>query len=808
MDNLLQNLRYSVRTLRKAPGFTTIAVLTLALGIGANTAVFSVINTVLLKPLPFTRPQELAMVWGAYPDFGRTSTSLPDFLDYRAGSSSFAQLSALAFTSSNLDLGRGEPERVSRALTTADLFQTLGVLPAAGRFFVPDEDRGGANSVSAAEQVVVISHDLWQSRFAGSADAIGRTVHLHGSPYTVIGVAPPGFQLRSPVDVWTPLNLNAEMHRRGEFLTLIGRLRSGGTLQQAERELKTISERLAEQYPDTNRRIRAEVVSLHEQVIGPVRPALLAFMAAVGLVLLIACANVANLMLTRASTREREIAVRAALGAGYGRIARQLLTESMVLALVGAGLGLFLAHIGVEVLRNVQIELVPRSAEIAIDIRVLGFTVLLALVTGVLFGLVPALQLGRTALSGSLRSGGRGIAGQAGVRRLRAALVLGEVAVALVLLVGAGLLVRSLERMQQVDAGFEPSGVLTARVSLPATQYPEAPQRLAFYDRLLETLSSASGVQSAALGSGLPLGGSASYEAFSVEGRPDDRDVMQDAQAFTVTRDYFSVLRVPLLQGRVFEDQDHTDAPRVALVNQTLARRYWPDRSPIGQRITFSDPSSPAARWLTVVGVVGDTRVTGLTDVPYAQIYQPHTQTGQGTMVVLLRTTGDPTGLAGTVREAIRSLDPGLPIYDLKSMEAYVGESVAQPRISTWLTTTFAGIALLLAAIGIYGVISYSVTQRAAEVGVRIALGARPVDVLRLIITQGMRPAIIGIAVGLAAAWLAARLIRGMLFGISAYDPVTFVVVPVFLAGIALLATYVPARRATRVDPMVALRAE
>lgn len=808
MGTFQYNLRYAVRTLRKAPGFTIIAALTLALGIGANTAIFSVINTVLLKPLPFTRPDELALVWGAYPDFGRTATSLPDFLDYREGSDTFTQLSALAVTSSNLDLGRGEPERVSRALTTADFFQTLGVLPAAGRFFLPDEDRGGASSVSAAEQVVVISHELWQSRFAGSADAIGRTVHLHGSPYTIIGVAPPGFHFSSPVDVWTPLNLNAEMHRRGEFLTLIGRLRPGTMLPQAERELKTISERLAEQYPDTNRRIRAEVVSLREQVVGPVRPALLAFMAAVGLVLLIACANVANLALTRASIREREIAVRAALGAGRGRIVQQLLTESMVLALLGAGLGLFLAYIGVEVLRNTQTELVPRFAEVAIDLRVLGFTLLLALSTGVLFGLAPALQLGRTALSGSLRSGGRGVAGQAGVRRLRAALVLGEVAVAFVLLVGAGLLVRSLERMQQVDAGFEPSGVLTARVSLPALHYPEAAQRLAFFDRLLATLSSAPGVQTAALGSGLPLGGSANYLAFSIEGRPDDRDVMQDAHLFLVTPAYFDLLRIPLLQGRAFEDQDHANAPRVAIVNQTLARRYWPDRSPIGQRITFGDPAHPESQWLTVVGVVGDTRVTGLTDAPYAQIYRPYTQVGQGTMAVLLRTTGDPARLAGTLREAIRSQDPGLPVYDVKSMESFVGESIAQPRISTWLTTGFAGIALLLAAIGIYGVISYSVTQRTAEVGVRIALGARPADVLRLIIAQGMRPVIAGIVVGLAGAWLTARLIRGLLFGVSASDPLTFVVVPVFLAGIALLATYIPARRATRVDPMVALRAE
>lgn len=808
MGTLSQNLRYAVRTLLKSPGFTLVAVLTLAIGIGANTAIFSVVNGVLLKPLPFAEPEELAMVWGTYPDFGRTSTSLPDFRDYREESTTFSRLSAFAFTSANLDIAQGTPLRVSRALTTADFFETLGVLPAAGRFFLPGEDRGGAGSVSDAEPVAVISHSLWQTGFGGSAGAIGQTVRLHGIPFTVIGVAPAGFQLDSPVDIWTPLNLNANRHRRSEFLRIVGRLRPDATLEQAAVELRSISERLAEQYPNTNGRIRAEVVSLHEEVIGPLRFGLTAFMAAVGLVLLIACANVANLTLTRALTRDQEIAVRVALGAGYGQITRQLVTESVVLALVGGGVGLLLAYAGVETLRGWGGELIPRLAEVTIDVRVLGFALLLALVTGVLFGLAPAAQLGRRALSGTLRSGGRGIAGQRGMRRLRAGLVLGEVALALVLLVGAGLLVRSFEKMQQVDAGFEEAGVLTAKVALPAAQYPGSTERRVFFERLLGNLAQMPGVQSAALASGVPLSGSSGYLGFSIEGRPDDEDAMQDAQPFSVTPDYFNLLCIPLLEGRVFEAQDHADAPLVAIVNQTFARHYWPDRSPIGQRITFGDPSHPATPWMTVVGVVGDTRVTGLTDAPYAQIYRPYAQAEQGAMVVLLRVAGDPMRMAGTLRQAIRSQDPGLPVYDLKSMEQYTEEMVARPRVSTWLTGGFAITALLLAALGIYGVIAYNVTQRTTEIGMRLALGARPTDVLRLIIKEGMRPVLGGIVVGVAVAWTAARVIRGLLFGISPYDPVTYLVVPVFLVVVALVAAYIPARRATRLDPMIALRAE
>ncbi|MBA2243336.1 MAG: ABC transporter permease, partial [Gemmatimonadetes bacterium] len=595
MELLLQDLRFAFRTLRKNPAFTAVAVLTLALGIGATTAIFSVVNGVLLRPLPYAEPDRLVMLWGVYPEFGQTSTSLPDFRDWREQSASFRELAALTNFNSNLAVQGGEPTQVRRANTTANFFRTLGVSPAAGRFFLPEEEQEGA------EPVVVLSHGLWQRQFGGREGIIGETITLHGNPFTVVGIAPSGFRFLEETELWTPLNLEGPQGRRSEFLTVVGRLAPGVTLQQAQGEMTAISERLAEEYPQTNSTIRSEVVSLHQQVVGDLRPALLAFMAAVGLVLLIACANVANLMLTRAAAREREMAIRAALGAGRRRIARQLLTESIVLALLGAVFGLLLAVAGIAALRGAQAELIPRLAEVGIDLRVLGFTLGLALLTGLLFGLAPAVQLGRRTLGNTLRSGGRGMAGATGVRRLRGALVLGEVALALMLLVGAGLLIRSFERMQRVDAGFDAGGVLTASVALPVAQYPEPELRRGFYDRLLENLAAAPGVQTVGLGNNVPLSGGAGYWSFSIEGRADGEfEGMQDTQPFAVTPGYFPALRIPLLEGRLFTEQDHADAPGVALVNQTMARRFWPDRSPIGSRITYGDPADTASL-MTVV---------------------------------------------------------------------------------------------------------------------------------------------------------------------------------------------------------------
>jgi putative ABC transport system permease protein len=809
MDALLQDLRYALRTLLRSPGFTLVAVLTLALGIGANTAIFSVVNAVLLRPLPYPDPDRLVMLWGTYPEFGQTTTSLPDFRDWREQSTAFGELAGHVPTTSNLAIAEGEPGRVRRAIVTANFFRTLGVQPLLGRFFLPEEEQGGGESYAVGEQVAVISHGLWHSRFAGEPAVLGTEIRLHGRPFTIVGVAPQDFRFGETRDVWTPLNLAADAGRRSEFVEVVGRLRSDATLEQARAEMLSINRRLAEEYPETNATIGVEVVPLHEQVIGGMRPALLAFMGAVGLVLLIACANVANLMLTRAAACERELAIRAALGAGRARLARQLLTESTVLALAGAGLGLLLAAAGIEALRHTQAELIPRFGEVTIDPRVLGFTFALAVGSGLLFGLAPAVRVGGRALSGVLRGGGRGLIGGDGVRRLRGALVLGEVALALMLLVGAGLLIRSFERLQQVDTGFEPRGVLSVQVALPVLQYPEPEQRVAFWHRVLESVATAPGVESAALGSNFPLSRGAGYWSFEIEGRPpSEPGSMQDAQPFTVTPGYFRTLRIPLLEGRAFEEQDHADAPRVAIVNRTVVERFFGGASPIGHRVTFGDPENPETEWWTVVGVAADTRIEGMREAPYSQIYRPSAQVGGTSMAVLLRSAGDPLQLANTVRHAVRALDPTLPVFDVKTMEQYVAEAVAQPRIGTTLLSVFAAIALLLAAIGIYGLISYTVAQRTQEIGVRMALGAQPAEVLRLVVRQGMGPVLAGTGVGLFGAWAASRLIGSLLYETSATDPPTFIGVALFLAAVGLAAAYLPARRATRVDPIIALRSE
>jgi putative ABC transport system permease protein len=803
METLLQDLRYAFRTLARSPGFAVVAVLTLALGIGANVAIFSVINATLLRPLPYAEPDRLMMLYTRYPDGGQFSVSLPDFRDWREQAENFEQMAALSFSSSNLTGAEGEPERVQRANVTANFFPMLGARAEAGRLFLEEENRAGA------EPVVVLSHGFWQRRFGGDPGVIGQTINLHGSPFTVVGITPPGFRFQQDVDVWTPLNLDGPQGRRSEYLTVIGRVRPGVTLDQARTEMAAVGQRLAEEYPETNGILAVDVESLHEQTIGGLRPALIALMAAVGLVLLIACANVANLMLTRAAAREREMAVRAALGAGRGRIVRQLLTESLVVALIGGGVGLLLALWGIGALRNARAELIPRFAEVGIDAWVLGFALGLAVLTGVAFGLAPAMQFGRWGLSSSLRSGGRGMAGQKGACTLRAGLVLAQVALALMLLVGAGLLIRSFDRLQRVDVGFEPRNVLTTRVALPASQYSEDAPRIAFYNGLLEEVAAAPGVQSAALVSGVPLSGSAGYWSFAIEGRPEPAPgTVVDAQPFAITPGYFQTMRIPVLQGRAFTEQDHAEALRVAIINQEMVRRYWPEGNPIGARITFGDPEDPDTEWMTVVGVVGDVRVTGLTDAPYPQIYTSYPQVALGSMVVALRTTRDPLSMAPIVRQAVHRLDPNLPVYDVKTMEQWLDEMIAQPRVGTALLGIFAAVALLLAAVGIYGLISYTVAQRTSEIGVRLALGAEPRDVLKLVVRQGMKPVLAGIGVGVVAAWIGTRLIRSLLFGVSATDPLTFAGVVLFLAAVALLASYLPARRATRVDPMIALRAE
>ncbi|HEX5581012.1 MAG TPA: ABC transporter permease [Gemmatimonadaceae bacterium] len=799
METLLQDIRYALRTLRRNIGFTAAAVLTLALGLGANAAIFGIVNGVLLRPLPYGDPDRLVMVWGKYPEFGRTSTSLPDFLDWREGARSFESMAASHGATYNLT-GTGEPEQLRASRVTANFFGTLGVQPALGRGFTADEDRGGDDFVA------VLSHGLWQRRFGGDRAILGRTIQLSGRPYTVIGVAPEGFRFGDEVDLWTPTNLDMEVPRRAEFLTVFGRLKPGVTVERANAELAGVLARLAREYPQTNATIRSEVVSMQADFVGDVRTALLVFSGAVGLVLLIACANVANLLLARATAREREMAVRTAIGAGRGRIVRQLLTESVVIALLGAALGLVIAVGGVGLLRGAGTEILPRIQEVRVDGAVILFSLALALLTGLLFGLAPAMRLSRGALHDSLKEGARGAAGGAATR-IRNALVLSEVALALVLLVGAGLLVRSFERLHQVDLGFEPGNVLTYELVLPSAKFGDVAQLPAVYDELVERTRAIPGVSAVAVSDGLPMG-AANYLSFTIEGRTPPPDAFEDIQPFSVTPGHFSVLRIPLRAGRVIEERDDAGTPAVAVVNEELVRRFFEGRDPIGRRITFGNPSNPETTWMTIVGVVGNVAQEGVTAAPYPQLYRALRQDPRRGVFVTMRTTGDPTAVASAARQALRAVDPELPLTDLMTMQERVSADLARPRVSVALLGIFAGIALLLAAIGIYGVISYAVAQRTREIGIRMALGASTSDVRKLVVRQGMAPALAGIALGIVGALAATRVMSSLLYGVSATDPVTFAGVPVLLAMIALAAAYLPARRATRVEPVNALRSE
>jgi putative ABC transport system permease protein len=802
MHTLWQDLRYAVRSLGRSPGFAFAAIATLAIGIGANTAIFSVVHGVLLRPLPFGQPERLVAVWGHHVAIGRETASLPDFLDWRRESRAVEDMAAFANTRYNL-AGDGEPEVVRGAVATANLLPLLGLAPAVGRGFTVDEERAGA------ARVVMLSDGYWRRRFGARPDVLGRSLSLSGVPHTVVGVAPPALRLQQAVDVWAPLVTDTTLGRRNDFLTVIGRLRAGATLAQAQEELSTIGRRLAAQYPASNAGWGVELLGLQEQVVGGIRPALLVFMGAVALVLLIACANVANLMLARVTAREREVTIRTALGASRARLARQLLTESAAVALAGGTAGLLLAVWGVQALRTLGPGTIPRSEEVGIDPVALGFALGLSLLTGFLFGLLPALRvLGRDPHAG-LQASGRGSTGGSGVRTTRGALVLAEVALAFMLLVGAALLLRSFNRLQQVDPGFTGEGILTARLALPRNGYAEPERRLAFAERLMERLRATPGVRSAALASDPPLGGSARYWSFSVEGvEPPPAEVVQDAVVSAAGPGYFETVGIPLVEGRLITHADRSDAPAVAVVGQALARRYWPDRSPLGARITFGDPADTASTWATIVGVVGDVRQESLAEPPYPQVYLPFAQLPVRSVVIAARGPLEPLALLPGLKAAVAELDPGLPLSEVATLDQMVTATLARPRVNAALLGGFALVALALAAVGIYGVIAYGVIQRTRELGIRMALGAGSDQLLRLVVRQGMAPVLAGVALGAAGALAAGRLLRSLLFGVGAADPLTFALVTGFLLAVALLASYLPARRAAGADPMVALRNE
>jgi len=810
METLVQDLKYGARMLVKNPSFTAVAVLTLALGIGANTAIFTVVNGVLLRPLPFRDPSRIVLVIERNAQFPSiTSTSYLNYKDWRDQSSSFESLEASLFTYLTLT-GRGDPERLPARRVTAGLLPMLGIVPVAGRAFLPEEDRAGGPPVA------MISYALWQRRFGGSRDWLGKSIVLDSQPHTLIGVLPPGFQFLQPAEVFVPFEPWAKTLPDDRDwhpgILPVARLKAGIPLEQARAEMKTITARLEKQYPDADTGVSADVVHLQDQVVLNVRSALLVLLAAVVFVLLIACVNVANLLLARAASRAKEIAIRTAMGASRRRIVRQLLTESVIFAALGAGLGLLFANAALGPLLRLAVGSIPNPGAIHIDPYVLAFTAAAALFTGVLFGLVPALRTAQLDLRETLNEGGRGSSGGAASHRLRAILVVTETGLAMLLLVGAGLLLRSFERVQASAAGFQTDHLLAVDLPLSEASYPKSEQRFQFFDRYLERVRALPGVRSAGAASWLPMSGTAWIIRFNIFDRPP-----KDAHDFVaagyraVTPNYLETLGVPLIAGRTFTEFDNEKAPAVVVINVAMAREFFPGESPLGKRFQIGGAPDPAIPWMQVIGVVDDVR-QGLAIDPQSEMYLSYRQADavlpMFQMTALVRTTRDPHEEATALRAALDEIDKNQPLVKLRTMEDNMSDSVAQPRFRTWLLGLFALLALVLSTIGIYGVMSYSVNQRIHEIGIRVTLGAQPRQVFGLIAGHGLRLALAGVAAGFIASLALMRILRSFLYGVSALDPVTYVSVAVILIAVGLLASYVPARRATRVDPLIALRYE
>jgi putative ABC transport system permease protein len=803
MDTLTQDLRYALRRLLRSPGFTLIAVLTLALGIGANSAIFSVVHGVLLRPLPFAEPDRLVMLYTGYPDDEtRYPLSPPDFMSFHDDARAFSGVAAVSPSEETLT-GRGEPERVPIAMVSRRFFEVMGVSPVLGRSFHEEESEPGAN------EVTVLGHAFWRQHFGADPRVIGQTLTLSGVQRTVVGVLPPEFDFPDQRALYYPIaydsrfNSTTAQARRGEFLTTVARLAPGVTVEQALTEARTINARLQQEFPQTNsQNINLTLLPLREQLMGSVRAPLLILLGAVGLVLLIACANVANLLLARAAAREGEMAVRTALGAGRGRIVRQLLTESVLLGLAGGAAGLLLAVFGTHALLAARPEGIPRLEGVGVDATVVAFTMLIAVGTGLLFGLIPAVQATRSDLALRIREGGRGGLGGRASNRARRTLVVTEIALALMLVVGAGLLIRSFAQLTAVDPGFRTERLVSFGLSTPPSAYEDGAAVRQFYERLLERVASLPGVESAAAAANLPLAGTRNILGFDIENRePPPPGFVQDAALTSVTPEYFSTLGIPLRRGRLLEGRDGVDAPEVVVVNEAFVRRYLPGEDPIGRRISLN-----GEEWIEIVGVVGDAPQYGLDQDVRPAMFATLSQFTTRTLTVVARTAGDPLALAGAIRREVAALDPNLPVQRFTTGEQLVSASVAQPRFYMALLAIFAGVALLLAAVGIFGVMSYLVTQRTREIGVRMALGANPASVLRLVVGGALGLAGVGVAVGVLAALLGSRLLSGLLFGVGSLDPVTYVGAAAVLLAVAALASYLPARAATRVDPNTALR--
>ena len=821
MDTLLKDLRYAARSLRRSPGFTFVAILTLALGIGANTAIFSVVNAVLLRPLPYPDSERLMFISERDQQMRRLSVAWPNYVDWRTQNSVFQEIGVYNRDSYNL-IGAGDPRRVLAGQVSAGFFTTLKVNPLLGRVFTHEEDQPGA------APVVVLSYSLWQSVFSGDSNVVNRTITLNNRSYSVLGVMPAEFQFPARSEIWVSAGQlsNRWQHRNNHpGLYAVARLKDGITVEQARADLERIAASLASEYPDTNKGHGVTLTTLLENTLGDISRSLWILFAAAGLVLAIACANVANLMLVRAATRQKELAIRSALGAGRLRLARQLLAESLLIAVIGSIAGLLLARWLLSALVVSTTPGLPRAAEIDLDGRVLIFTAVCSILTGFLFGLIPAIRAGRVDPEQALKESGRGRGSLK--QKTRGVLVISEVALAMVLLVGAGLLLRSFYRLNQVNSGFDYENVISLNISPPATKYPTVEQRVGFYQSLIEKMKALPGVPSIGLTSGLPFGQSGWRTGFAVDGKPvPPANEAPQFEACAVSPDYFRTMGIPLREGRYFTEQDNRQhlagrdlsnfdegAKQVMglnaiIIDEEFARRHWPSESAVGKRIRLT-PVDPGSPYLTVVGVVGRVKMDRLSvESNYVQAYVPILQMPMPTVVGVMRSSLDESQLTALARQAVQAVDPNQPIYGIRTLARIRAESIAPERLNLSLLSLFAGLALLLAGIGIYGVISYAAAQRTQEIGVRMALGARPSDVLHLIARQGLLLALVGIAIGLGTAFMLTRLMSQLLFGISTTDAITFFSVPLILLAVAAAACYIPARRATKVDPLVALRTE
>jgi putative ABC transport system permease protein len=803
MEKLLQDLRYAIRMLLKKPSFTIIVVLALGIGIGANTAIFSVVNAILLRPLPYKNFDRISMIWMSNPKLGVSEDwhSYPNYVDYKEQNQVFEDMAAFNTRSFNLT-GAGDPVRVVGVWNTASLFSVLGVDAALGRTFTEDEQEPGK------DMIVVLSNGLWRRNFGGDASVIGQQISLNGINRTVIGVMPASFAFpEKTTEFWVPLTITPQRKQARNSISYkaVGRLKPGVTLAQAQADMAAIAKQLDDQYFQSDYGVNLRLI--HDQETHTVRSALLVLLGAVGFVLLIACANVANLLLARAAMREKEVAIRLALGARRWRIIRQLLTESVLLGVLGGAVGLLLAVWGLSALVALAPADIPRLDQTGIDARVLAFTLGISLVTGLIFGLVPALQASRPDVNDALKEGGRGSTGGGGAR-IRNLLVVSEIALSLVLLVGAGLLIRSFMRLQQFELGFNPEHLITMRVQLPGSKYKERKQVADFFQQLFERIEAVPGVQSAGAISTIFLSDTPNSTNFAIEGRPQATGAQSiEVPLDAVSAKYFKVMGIPLISGREFDERDATGTPPVAIINETFANRFFAGEDPIGKRYVYGGPA-PDHPWITIVGVVGDMRRTGFDRPVRPETFLPESQNPDNALTVVARTSGDPASFAGMLRDQVWSIDREQSVYDIKTMDQTLSEMLSQRRFNMLLLGVFASVALLLAALGIYGVISYSVSQRTHEIGIRMAMGAQSRDVLSLVVRHGLVLTGTGIGAGLIASFGLTRLMATLLYGVSATDPVTFIAIPVVLAGVALGACFVPARRASRVDPIEALRYE